>query len=375
VTTVDSHPNGVTIDHSMERILHGCRFRTAAPERNAPSRAMRPPGFATSVMTDLPAPADDSPQTADDGQIDPGARVGGPSAPHGEPAVTGRLPSARARAVRTREQAGRRVSELRTRNELVDAALEAGDIDRRRAGSLLAGGIAFRVFLWLLPAALFAAGVTGLFRFTGSSEPDRVARTLGLGASVATIVRQATKQSQKGPAVLLAIGLVLMLYMSMSLIRALRVAFVLAWEEPFGRRPHVLRDGAILSGVLLVALATQTGIAYLRHQVGLASVLLSLVSVAIAVGLWLGVSLLLPHAEAHWRALVPGAVMFAIAVGLMHFATVYYFAPKLAKEGSLYGSLGTAAVLLLWLFILSRVAVASAFLNATLWRRTSSTTA
>ncbi len=317
----------------------------------------------------------DSRETADDDQIDHGLQAGGPGAARGDPAVTGRLASARARALRTREQAERRVDDLRTRNELVDAALEAGDIDRRRAGSLLAGGIAFRVFLWLLPAALFAAGVTGLFRFTGSSQPDRVARTLGLGASVATIVRQATKQSQKGPAVLLAIGLILMLYMSMSLVRALRVAFVLAWEEPFVRRPHLLRDGAIVSVGLLVALASQTGIAYLRHQVGLASVLLSLASVAIAVGLWLGVSLLLPHAQAHWRALLPGAVMFAIGVGLMHFATVYYFAPKLAKEGSLYGSLGTAAVLLLWLFILSRIAVASAFLNATLWRRGSNATA
>ncbi len=247
----------------------------------------------------------------------------------------------------------------------------AGDLDRRRAGSLLAGGIAFRLFLWLLPAALFAAGLVGLFRPSGSAEPDTVARKLGLGASVAAIVRQATRQSQKAPAVVLAIGLVLMLYMSISLIRALRTAFVLAWEEPFGRRPHLLRDGAILSGALLFALSTQTGISYLRNQVGLGSVLLSLVSIAMAVGLWLGVSWLLPHGDAHWRALVPGSVLFATGVGLMHYATVYYFAPKLVKEGSLYGSLGTAAVLLLWLFILSRIAVASAFLNATLWRRAS----
>jgi uncharacterized BrkB/YihY/UPF0761 family membrane protein len=143
----------------------------------------------------------------------------------------------------------------------------------------------------------------------------------------------------------------------------------MAWEEPFGRRPHVLRDGAILSGALVLGFATQTGITYLRNQVGLASVLFSLVSVAIAVALWLGVSLLLPHADAHWRALLPGAFLFAIAVGAMHFATVYYFAPKLTKAGSLYVSLGTASVLLLWLFIMSRIAVASAFFNATLWRR------
>ncbi len=319
-------------------------------------------------MPDLPA-ADETSETPGEDRADLGTQTGDRGDTLGDSGVTGRLRSVRTRALRTRDEAGRRVSELRTRNELVDAAFEAGDIDRRRAGSLLAGGIAFRVFLWLLPAALFAAGVTGLFHFTGSSQPDHVARTLGLGASVAAIVRQATRQSHEAPAALLAVGLLLMLYMSMSLIRALRVAFVLAWEEPFGRRPHVLRDGAILSVALLFGLGTQTGVAYLRHQVGLASVLLSLLSIAIAVGLWLGLSLLLPHANAEWRALVPGAALVAIGVGLMHFATVYYFAPKLAHEGSLYGSLGTAAVLLLWLFILSRLAVASAFLNATLYRR------
>jgi len=64
-----------------------------------------------------------------------------------------------ARALKTRDEARRRVEELRTHSALVDAALEAGDLDRRRAGSLLAGGIAFRIFLWLLPAALFAAAL------------------------------------------------------------------------------------------------------------------------------------------------------------------------------------------------------------------------
>jgi uncharacterized BrkB/YihY/UPF0761 family membrane protein len=121
------------------------------------------------------------------------------------------LRSMSARVLRSRDAADRRVNQLRTRNELVDSALEAGGLDRRRAGSLLAGGIAFRVFLWMLPAALFTAGVTGLFRFTGSAQPDHVARKLGLGASVVAIVRHATKQSHEALGALLAIGLVLML--------------------------------------------------------------------------------------------------------------------------------------------------------------------
>jgi uncharacterized BrkB/YihY/UPF0761 family membrane protein len=61
--------------------------------------------------------------------------------------------------------------------------------------------------------------------------------------------------------------------------------------------------------------------------------------------------------------------LFAVGLAVLHFATVFYLAPKLARAPALYGSLGTAATLLVWLFIGSRIVVASAFLNATLWRR------
>jgi uncharacterized BrkB/YihY/UPF0761 family membrane protein len=64
-------------------------------------------------------------------------------------------------------------------------------------------------------------------------------------------------------------------------------------------------------------------------------------------------------------------VLFAVGIAALHFATIYYFAPKLTRAPALYGSLGTAATLLVWLFLGSRIAVAAAFLNATLWSRSS----
>ena len=67
------------------------------------------------------------------------------------------------------------------------------------------------------------------------------------------------------------------------------------------------------------------------------------------------------------------ASLFAAGVAVLHVATVFYFAPKLARAPTLYGSLGTAATLLVWLFVISRIVVASAFLNATLWRRNAAT--
>lgn len=136
------------------------------------------------------------------------------------------------------------------------------------------------------------------------------------------------------------------------------------------RRSHVLRDGALLSVALLTMLGVETGVAYLRHRVGVGvSLPLALVPIAIGGAVWVAVSMLLPHADADWTALIPGAALFAVGLAVLHFATIYYFAPRLTRAPALYGSLGTAATLLLWLFLGSRIVVASAFLNATLWNR------
>ncbi len=63
---------------------------------------------------------------------------------------------------------------------------------------------------------------------------------------------------------------------------------------------------------LLVGLAIQTQSTICANQVGLVgSLLLGLASVAISGGAWPGISLLLPLADADWRALVAGAALFA----------------------------------------------------------------
>jgi uncharacterized BrkB/YihY/UPF0761 family membrane protein len=336
--------------------------------RAAPSRSASRPGAAADLKERMMSGPLKGKTDAESAQAGDETRTD-IAAPARMPPVTDEVKSPGRRALRTRDEAARRVDELRKRSALVDAALEAGDIDRRRAGSLLAGGIAFRIFLWLLPAALFAAALVGLVRPAGRLSPDRVAESLGLAASVASTVEQATRQSDHGAAALLGIGIALMLWTSMSLVRALRVAHVLAWGEPFRRRARLPRDGAIFSAAIVATLAIETGITYLRHQDPALSLLLIPLSFAITGGFWLGLSMLLPRADANWRALVPGAVLFAIGHAVLQVATVYYFAPKLTRAPTLYGSLGSAATLLLWLFLVSRIVVASAFLNAALWRR------
>ena len=66
---------------------------------------------------------------------------------------------------------------------------------------------------------------------------------------------------------------------------------------------------------------------------------------------------------------MPGALLCGLGIELLHVLTAYVLEPyAVAKEGT-YGAMGAAAALLLGLFLLSRLIVAGAVLNATLWER------
>jgi membrane protein len=86
-------------------------------------------------------------------------------------------------------------------------------------------------------------------------------------------------------------------------------------------------------------------------------------------GLWLLISLQLPHRSATWVDLIPGALLYGVGTEVLNVVVAYVITPwALAKQGT-YGALGVAAALLFGLFLISRVAVAAAVANATLWER------
>ena len=77
----------------------------------------------------------------------------------------------------------------------------------------------------------------------------------------------------------------------------------------------------------------------------------------------------LPHGDATWPELVPGAVLVGVGVEAMHVVTAYYIGPEAGRKQSTYGSLGLAAALLLGLYIIGRLIIGAAVLNATLHAR------
>ena len=65
-------------------------------------------------------------------------------------------------------------------------------------------------------------------------------------------------------------------------------------------------------------------------------------------------------------------MLVALGTQVIHLAVVLYLAPKIGRSSELYGALGAATVILLWLYLLARLIVAAAFLNAALWARADS---
>lgn len=278
---------------------------------------------------------------------------------------------ARARAAAVQERAARiqeRAQAERTRHGSLDAAFEIADRDAEVGGNIIAGALAYRFFIWLLPAVLvFVAGL-GVGSAVASDSPQQAGKSLGLAGLVSNSVASAAKSSSRWYALL--IGIPLLLWATRSVLRALVVSHRLVWTEVRGSVPKVKVKDVLRFLLLIVLLFVFTALASaVRSRTPGPGVVATFVLLVPYGLLWLAISLQLPHRGARWVALLPGALAFAIGAEVLNGVAVYYLVPEAENKQGTYGALGLAASLLLGLFLFSRLMVGSAMLNATLWER------
>lgn len=256
----------------------------------------------------------------------------------------------------------------------VAAALESLDREQRTGAGLLAGGLAYRLFFWIVPFGLVLAGIASFWAHTGAGSLQSTAKTFGMGAVAARSATTAFESEEHARWYFLVAGTVLLLYFGLGVVRALRVASFLAWGIPPRRMTRAPAAALAFTLILSFAIAASASVSWVRangHGTGfVATLAVSVVYLTIGVYV-LG---LLPRPEdATWRTMLPGAVLFAVGSEVIHLIVVYYLAAKLERSPSLYGSLGAATVVLLWLYMTARLMVAALFLNATVWRRRTAT--
>ncbi len=83
--------------------------------------------------------------------------------------------------------------------------------------------------------------------------------------------------------------------------------------------------------------------------------------------IWLWASVHLPHRDAPWHALLPGALVVAIGFQVLHEAIGYFLVPKLEKSTSLYGDLGATTTFLFFMYMTSILIVTAPVLNSSLY--------
>jgi uncharacterized BrkB/YihY/UPF0761 family membrane protein len=238
--------------------------------------------------------------------------------------------------------------------------------DQRHGGGLLAGALAFRLFGAGLPLALLLTVILGYVTSVDHDAPQEAGEALGLGSAVLQSVGESARLSSGTRWSVLAFAIVALLWSANSAARAIRAVHSLAWEGRVGRVRRPLRAALVLLAAIAAFAAVVAGAGKARAELGFAGLLVSLVAFVAFAAIWLALSWLLPHGDAGWKELIPGALLVAVGVQLIHLGTVLFVAGRIEHSSQTYGSLGVAFTILLWLFIVSRVIVASAMLNAAL---------
>jgi uncharacterized BrkB/YihY/UPF0761 family membrane protein len=274
----------------------------------------------------------------------------------------------RAEALTARGQAAMsRIEQERPSHASIEVAFRALIRDKQVAGSVLGGGLAYRLFFWTLALTVLICGGLGFAANTGDNV-DSAMKEAGMTTAVAATISSAAQESESGRWWLLLVGAFSLVWFSWSLLRALRLVHAAAWGVPLPPLRNAPRAlcAVLAVPVVLALLAAATG--FIRDHADPAPGLAATLAVGVLfAAVWLVASTWLPSADVSWTAFIPGAVVFGIGLEALHLFTVYFLANQLADASELYGALGLAATMLFYLFLVGRGVIWGAELNAVVW--------
>jgi uncharacterized BrkB/YihY/UPF0761 family membrane protein len=254
----------------------------------------------------------------------------------------------------------------RSRHTTVDFGFRLLERDASIGGGLLAGALAYRLFVLLLPTALLFVSGLGLYADAADKSTNEAAKEAGLHGLIASQVASASSSNAGWLVFLLIVPVVL--YATATLYRALAIVHAIVWQGS-GRGARATPRGiGMLFGALLLVIAAAQIVGWIRRHDQLGGLTALLVYLVLAGGAWLLVSLQLPHGDVRWHALLPGAALMGVGLLFVNVFNVYVTTRLVEGRADTYGALGIATALLLSLVIVGRLMVISAELNALLAR-------
>jgi uncharacterized BrkB/YihY/UPF0761 family membrane protein len=277
-----------------------------------------------------------------------------------EPTLAGRLARwlERARILRTRIEASR------ARHASIDIGLDVVERDASIGGGLLAGALAYRLFVLLLPSSLLFVSGLGLYADAVNKTPTQAVKDAGLHGLIASEV--ASSASGRARWIVFIVMVPIALYATVTLYRAVAKVHAIVWHGS-GRGVRITPAGvSLFAAALLLQLGAVEIVGWIRRGDQFGGIAALLVFLVLGGGAWLAVSTQLPHRDVRWTALVPGALMFGVGLLFINVFNVYVTTRLVQGRADTYGALGIAAALLFSLVLVGRLVVGSAELNASL---------
>jgi uncharacterized BrkB/YihY/UPF0761 family membrane protein len=243
----------------------------------------------------------------------------------------------------------------------VDVGFRLADRDKRVAAGVLAGGVAYRMFFWMLSVSVLSTGALGV---VDGAWLDETLRELGLRPTAVDAIAQLLQGSDDAQWWLILVGGWLVLWTGYLGAKALVLVHAAVWGVPAPQAHKQWVMSLVFSGTAVAFIVSMSVADSIQARGGGVGFVAFLVSTSIPCALWLAVSSRLPHAAGGWKHLVPGALLVGTGAQAVQQLATWFLAPKLASATQLYGLLGIVATALFGLYILARLIIAAATLNA-----------
>jgi uncharacterized BrkB/YihY/UPF0761 family membrane protein len=260
---------------------------------------------------------------------------------------------------------GDRVVAARGRWRSVDAAFLAVKHDAEVGGGVLAGAMAFRLFLFVVPLVFFLVALFGFGAEVVGQSPVELARHAGAGGLIAAEAAKEASQSRTDRIATIVVAGVTTALGALTALKVLRIVHGLVWAVPVPKMAHPWRATLVFTLVAAAALLVSALIGDMGSGSPGLGIPSEVLYVVLAFGVWLIISRHMPRpGDASWAALLPGAVLLALGTEIVHVVTVYWIAGLLSHKTATYGAIGIALTLLLWAYLVGRLIIASVVLNA-----------
>ena len=243
------------------------------------------------------------------------------------------------------------------------------------AGGVLVANLAYSSFITLFPLLLIFVSILGLVAASHPAFREEAIKTVyNQIPLIGDQLQRNVSELQPSSATGLIVGLLVLIWGATGLAQAGLFAMTAVWNVPGPARPgYFQRLGRALLFLLLlgggvIATTFLTALNAYSTKAAIWAILLQVLTVALNIGMYLGVFRALTPKGVPTHKLLPGSVVGGIAWTLLQIIGTYVMG-RFLQSASAYGIFATVLGLLAWIYLAVNITVYAAEVNVVLARR------